>query len=111
VVPPGGAAALASGQNALSEARGWVRDARDEGKGVFDAQDPLRLQPFEVRFLSRRQPPNRWVIDLSTDDNVLMQPQEYYRVTNVEDRLFIPEEYVPLFVEKGWRRQVLPGDG
>ncbi len=26
-------------------------------------------------------------------------------VPNVEDRLFIPEEYIPLFVGAGWRRQ------
>jgi endonuclease YncB( thermonuclease family) len=105
VVPPGGAADLASGQNALSEARGWVRDAREQEIGVFDGQDSLRLQPFEVRFLSRREPPNRWIIDLSRDDDVLIRPQEYHTVPNVEDRLFVPEEYVPLFVEKGWHRQ------
>jgi endonuclease YncB( thermonuclease family) len=110
VVPPGGAAALASGHNALSEARASVRDARDELTGVFDGEDPLRLQPFEVRFLSRREPPNRWVIDLGKDDDVLIQPQEYHTLPNIEDRLFVPEEHVPLFVEKGWRRQAFPGD-
>jgi hypothetical protein len=110
VVPPGGAADLASGHNALGEARAWVRDARDAPTGVFDEEEPLRLQPFEVRFLSRREPPNRWVIDLGKDDDVLIQPQEYHTVSNVEDRLFVAEEHVPLFVEKGWRRQAFPGD-
>jgi hypothetical protein len=36
---------------------------------------------------------------------VLIKPQKYYIVANIEDRLFIPEEYVPLFVEAGWKRQ------
>jgi hypothetical protein len=45
------------------------------------------------------------VIDLSKNDDVLIKPQEYYTIPNVEDRLFIPEEYVPLFVEAGWKKQ------
>jgi len=44
------------------------------------------------------------VIDLGRNDDSLVPPQEYYAVQNPEDRLFIPEEYVPLFVEKGWKR-------
>lgn len=83
----------------------WIRDARENGIGVFDRQDPLRLLPFDVGFLSRRRPPDRWVIDLSKNDDVLIKPQNYYTVPNVEDRLFLPEEYVPLFVEAGWKRQ------
>ena len=64
------------------------------------------LEPFELRFLSRQKAPNRWVIDLSnTATNTLMHPTNYYTIPNSEDRLFIPSEYVPLFVEKGWQRQ------
>jgi hypothetical protein len=33
----------------------------------------------------------------------LFRPQTYFRIPT-EDRLWIPEEYVALFVEKGWRR-------
>jgi len=46
------------------------------------------------------------VIYLSDDGVFLIPPQEYYKVSEAEDRLFIPEEYVPLFVEAGWRRRL-----
>jgi endonuclease YncB( thermonuclease family) len=110
VIEPGEAAALASGPNALAQARRWVREAREQKLGIFEDANPLRLAPFEVRFLGRRQPPDRWVIDLSKDEDVLLQPQEYHVIPNIEDRLFVAEEYVPLFVERGWRRQAFPGD-
>jgi endonuclease YncB( thermonuclease family) len=88
----------------LRDAQAAVRAARQMQVGLFDAQDPLRLQPFEVRFLAQRRAPNRWVINLSAADNMLIPPQEYYTVPNVEDRLFIPDDYVLLFVEKGWQK-------
>jgi hypothetical protein len=59
--------------------------------------------PFELRFIARRQPPDRWVIDLSSDSEELVPPQRYYRVANPEDRLFVPAEFVPLFTYVGWR--------
>ncbi len=105
VIPRGKANQLASGDNALAVARKAVSTARQQQIGIFDATKPLRLAPFEVRFLARRSAPDRWIIDLSKNDDVLIQPQNYYTIANVEDRLFIPEEYVPLFVEKGWQRQ------
>jgi endonuclease YncB( thermonuclease family) len=105
VPPPGTAHVLASSDQALRDARQSVQHARQQGLGIYQAQNPLRLQPFEVRFLARRRPPERWVIDLSRDDDVLIRPQDYHRIPHVEDRLFIPPEYVPLFVEAGWRRQ------
>jgi hypothetical protein len=105
VIPPGKANQLAEEDEALSQARQWVRAGRQEGLGIFDGSDPLRLLPFEVRFLARRLPPDRWVIDLGKDDDVLIKPQRYYTIVNMEDRLFIPEEYVPLFAEKGWKKQ------
>ena len=45
----------------------------------------------------------RWVIDLSAGDDLLRDPQSYYLIPNEEDRLFVPEEYVALFVGKGWQ--------
>lgn len=105
VIPPGKAAELANKEKTLSDARKWVRSARKKKIGVFDAQNPLRLLPFEIRFLSQRRPPDRWVIDLSKNDDALIRPQNYYTVPNMEDRLFIPAEYIPLFVEAGWKRQ------
>lgn len=105
VFKPHAAHQVATGKNKLHDARAWVQAARQKHSGIFDELHPLRLLPFEVRFLARRQPPDRWVIDLGRADDVLLKPQNYYTVTNIEDRLFIPPEYVPLFVERGWRRQ------
>lgn len=106
VIPPGKAKNSADGDNTLRQARGGVRSAREKGLGIFDPQDPLRLEPFEVRFLAGRRPPNRWVIDLSKNDDELIPPQKYFTVANSEDRLFIPEEYIPLFLEAGWSKGV-----
>lgn len=102
---PGKFRARINRDKTLKSAREWVRDARRRKIGIFDATDPLRLEPFEVRFLARRHPPDRWVIDLGKSNGILINPQEYYTVPNIEDRLFIPGEYVPLFVEKGWKRR------
>lgn len=104
VIPPGRAPDIANREETLRSARNSVRDARQNRIGLFDQNDPLRLQPFEVRFLARRKPPDRWVIDLTKNDNALVKPQDYYTIPNMEDRLFIPEEYVPLFVDAGWQR-------
>lgn len=87
---------------ALGDARRWVAAARKAGKGVFDAQDPLLLEAFELRFLAGRRLPDRAVIDLSGRRAGLVPATEYYRVPRQEDRLFVPAEYVPLFKERGW---------
>lgn len=105
VIPPGNANNVANEDETLKSARKWVSDAREQKIGIFDRHNPLEIQPFEVRFLARRRPPNRWVIDLSKNDAILIKPQNYHTIPNVEDRLYIPEEYVPLFIEAGWQRQ------
>jgi hypothetical protein len=104
VPAPGTANTIAEQPGALQVARLFVRDARDQHLGLFEQADPLRLLPFELRSLARRSPPERWVIDLGRNDDTLLAPQAYFQVANPEDRLFIPAEYVPLFVERGWRR-------
>ena len=104
VPTPRTAAAVAARESSLRQARLAVRAARAAGHGVFAAADPLRLEPFELRFLAGRRAPSRWVIDLSMDDDVLLPPQRYIEITQPEDRLYVPAEYVPLFVERGWRR-------
>jgi hypothetical protein len=107
VPPPGNLAAIATGENGLGPSRQWVRDARNQQIGIFDRDNPLRLQPFELRLLARREPPARWLIDLADPGTTtLLRPTSYLRVPNLEDRLFIPAEYVPLFVEMGWQREV-----
>ena len=88
----------------LGEARQAYAEARQQQIGVYAADHPLRLYPFELRFLAGRRAPNRWVIDLSQSDNHLLPPQEYYTIPNPEDRLYIPEEYLLLFKKKGWKK-------
>lgn len=86
----------------LQGARTAAAEARKAGKGIYGGKDPLQLLAFELRFLARRAAPDRYVIDLSADDNALIPPTKYFTVPNQEDRLFVPAEYVPLFKEKGW---------
>jgi endonuclease YncB( thermonuclease family) len=87
----------------LQTARKSVIDAQKEpGMGIFEKNDPLKIQPFEIRFLAQRRLPNRWIIDLSKNDDNLIEPQKYYLI-NLEDRLYVPYRFVPLFVDSGWK--------
>jgi hypothetical protein len=103
VFAPGTARQMADASDDLRRARDFVRQARTNSLGVFHPTNPLRLEAFEVRYLGRREPPNRAIIDLSRNDDVLLQPQNYFRIPNAEDRLFIPPHFVPMFVSRGWR--------
>lgn len=103
VIPAGKAAQLARDDRELSMARRFVQSAREQHRGIFDSMTPLLLEPFELRYLSRRELPGRYVIDLASDSNTLIPPLQYFRVANPEDRLWIPSIYVPLFEKAGWR--------
>jgi hypothetical protein len=103
VVPVGRAADLAQQSSSLRRARDFVKAARAAGLGIFDPADPLQFEAFEVRYLGRRVAPNRAVIDLSKNENLILRPQSYFKIPHPEDRLFIPREFVPAFVAKGWR--------
>jgi hypothetical protein len=87
---------------ALETARAAVAAAREAGLGMFDPARPLAFQAFEVRFLARREVPSRWVIDLSADDRRVLPPQRYIEIPRLEDRLWVPPEFVPLFGAAGW---------
>jgi endonuclease YncB( thermonuclease family) len=87
----------------LRSERAAVATARDQGLGLWGGEEPLRLFPFELRFLARLAPPDRWVIDLAARDDRLLAPQLYPRIDRPEDRLFVGEAYVPLFESRGWR--------
>ena len=54
---------MAEEDETLRQARQWAPQllVRQKKLGIFDGSDPLRLLPFEVRFLARRSPPDRWV--------------------------------------------------
>jgi len=102
-VPLPGTANVFAERGDLKRARDLVKNARTAGLGVFDAADPLRFEAFEIRYLGRGEVPTRAVIDLSNNDDVIFRPQSYFKVPHQEDRLFIPEEFIPLFAAKGWR--------
>ena len=87
----------------LRAARDAVASAREAARGVFDPARPLGFEAFEFRFLARRSLPSRWVIDLSCTDAVLRPPQSYFEIENLEDRLYVPAEFVPLFGAAGWQ--------
>lgn len=87
----------------LHQARRFFANARTENKGIFDGSNPLKLMPFELRIISRKKSPERYVIDLRDDgENYLLKPDEYIKIPHQEDRLFIPAEYVPIFQMYGW---------
>ncbi|HZQ71159.1 MAG TPA: hypothetical protein VFA68_21720 [Terriglobales bacterium] len=105
VLKPNKAREWAAEDKYLKQVRSAAASARQKNLGIFDKHDPLKLAPFELRYLAQRRAPERWVIDLSKSDDVLVTPQRYYHIPHMEDRLFVPAEYVPLFVNKGWRTQ------
>ena len=108
VLQPNTANDVADGDSVLNAARQAVRSAREHEEGVFNPSNGLTFEPFEVRYLGRGGAPSRWVIDLGKNDDVMIHPQNYWTIVNPEDRLFIPEEYVPLFISKGWQQQPAP---
>lgn len=90
----------------LRRAREAVAAARAAKRGVFSDDDPLRLLPYEIRYLARATStgPDRYVIDLGKHGNTkILEPDKYISIKNVEDRLFVPREFVPLFVLNGWK--------
>jgi hypothetical protein len=103
VIAPRTANQVAQATPALRRARDFVRQVRAAGSGVFNPVNPLLFEAFEIRYLGRREPPSRAVIDLSRDDDVILRPQSYFHIPNPEDRLFIPPAFIPLFVSRGWR--------
>jgi endonuclease YncB( thermonuclease family) len=104
-LPPGPFRQEADGAGKLRDARQAVARARANGEGIFAAAAPLRVQAFELRFLAQRRSPDRWVIDLGSNAPTLIRPENYYTVANLEDRLFVPADYVPLFERVGWQKQ------
>lgn len=107
VLKPATANQWATKDKYLRQSREAVATARQNKFGIFDKTDPLMIEPFELRYLAGRRAPDRWVIDLSKNDDVLIAPQNYYQIPHMEDRLFVPAEYVSLFVAKGWKKQVV----
>lgn len=103
VIPPGMAKSMADADSELTRIRAAVREARARHLGVYDMSNPLLLEPFELRNLCRRVVATRYLIDLTSDSNCLIAPADYTTVPHPEDRLWIPEIYVPLFEKAGWK--------
>lgn len=86
----------------LSEVRKSVKDAQTNHLGIFSKENPLLIQPFELRYLFRRQAPDRYVLDMSSKEHpVLLRPTKYFTVA-YEDRLFVDEIYLHLFKQRGY---------
>ncbi|MFN6955174.1 MAG: hypothetical protein ACK4PG_10310 [Acetobacteraceae bacterium] len=87
----------------LADARAAVAAARAAGKGIYAPGNRLVLEAAELRMLTGRRLPARRVIDLRNPRGVLLPPTGYVTIPHAEDRLYIPPEFEPLFVERGWR--------
>lgn len=96
----------------FTTSRQAVKDARVDKVGIFDDNATLDeqktgeliLDAFELRYLARKEKPSRRLIDLNSDGNMIIDSANYFNVLP-EDRLFIPEHFVPLLISKGWQTQ------
>jgi hypothetical protein len=107
VIAPGTANHVADSTPALRRARDFVKQARANGGAntVFDPNNPLRFEAFEVRYLGRRDVPNRAVIDMSRNDNVILQPQHYFhpmRKINYSFPRVHPAVRLARMASRGW---------
>lgn len=88
----------------LNSAREAVKIARAAGLGSFDPDDTLRLLPMELRTIARGKKPSRYVIDLSNPgSDTLLDPELYFTIPNVEDRMYIPANFGEYFQLCGWK--------
>ena len=107
-IAPAGFWTSVTAASKLKEARQAVAAARAAGKGVFSPTEGLILLPYELRYIARQGSigPDRYVIDLGKPGGKkILKPEQYFSIAKVEDRLFIPREFVPLFVLNGWQAQ------
>jgi len=81
----------ATASGALAEARRAIAQARADESGIFETGNPLRIHPFELRFLAQRRTPDRWVIDLGSDEPILRMPQQYFTIANAALAQFAPK--------------------
>jgi hypothetical protein len=86
----------------LQKAIGLVREARKLPNSIWDPAKPLKLQPFELRYLQRRGPPDRYVMNLSSKEPKIYPSRKYYEIPLEEDRFYIPYDYVLLFKCRGY---------
>ena len=99
------AAVARAGAPAAVLGRPAVADARAQKVGIFAQGNPLRVHAFELRYLAGRRAPDRWVIDLGANDATILKPQNYHSIDKIEDRLYIPADFLCLFQQTGWQLQ------
>lgn len=88
----------------LKRARELISSIRKQQKpSLFTGEESLKLLPFELRLLQRREKPNRHVMDLSNPEPIIHPPEDYYLISKEEDRLFIPAEYNYIFEKRGYK--------
>jgi hypothetical protein len=88
----------------LKKARKYLENIRSgKNNTLFTGDNALKLLPFELRILERREKPFRYVVDLSNPEPIIIPPEDYFLIRNVEDRFFIPEEYLPIFEKRGYK--------
>ncbi|HNG88571.1 MAG TPA: hypothetical protein PK858_00145, partial [Saprospiraceae bacterium] len=92
-----------NGSKKLQEARRLTAQARTAGLGLHDPAHPLLLRASELRYISRKKGPDRYVINLAEPGNHrLLLPERYFLIPQDEDRLYVPKEYLPIFQLYGW---------
>lgn len=118
VPPPDVLAAWIADARALVNARATTAAARTGKAGTWRTKPiladgdrhhgtnkPLMIDAHEFRAMWQLQPPHRWVVDMSGRHyGALIAPHRYTDVVHHEDRLYVPAEYVALWVERGWTR-------
>jgi hypothetical protein len=58
---------------------------------------------MELRTVAKGSRPGRCVIDLGNPgSNVMLPPERYFEIGNVEDRLYVPENFAEYFSMCGW---------
>jgi hypothetical protein len=105
VLTPGGFPGWVANAPSLIDARAATAVARAARAGTWQADKPLMLDAHELRAMWDVRPPHRWVVDLSGQHyGALLAPYRYLDIPHHEDRLYIPPEFVSLWLERGWTR-------
>ncbi len=104
IIQPEGFWKIMNNAGKLQAARAAVKNAREKKRGVYNETDPLRLLPMELRTLARGSKPSRYVIDLGQPGtDTLLDPELYFTIKNVEDRMYIPGNFGEYFQLAGWK--------
>jgi hypothetical protein len=128
VLTPGGFPGWVANAPSLIDARAATAVARAARAGTWQADKPLMLDAHQLRAMWDLRPPHRWVVDLSgqhygaplsaartgrrpghrarrrSASRRLLAPYRYLDIPHHEDRLYIPLEFVSLWLERGWTR-------